>query len=147
MGSTLFFSLPAWVASSQPFISRVIKEFITRFFPVTLLRILSDLFRGENVTSIWVIKRSLGRSWHFMFHVLGMGVPAIFCCWKWQVEGEARATYQWAEPSCFCPGWHTEVCQNTPSNRDKNHRFFVKMQPRNTIILRQTVQQPHYFTK
>ncbi len=33
-----------------------------RFFPVALLRILSDLFRGQ-VTSIWVIKRSLGRSW------------------------------------------------------------------------------------
>ena len=28
------------------------------FFPVTLLGVLSDLFRGENVTSIWVIKRS-----------------------------------------------------------------------------------------
>ena len=36
-----------------------IKPF-TRFFPVTFLGGLSDPFRGE-VTSIWVIKRSLGR--------------------------------------------------------------------------------------
>ena len=26
-------------------------------------RFIRDLFRGENVTSIWAIKRSLGRSW------------------------------------------------------------------------------------
>ena len=38
---------------------------LTRFFQVTLLGVLSDLFWGENVTSIWVIKRSLGRSWEF----------------------------------------------------------------------------------
>ena len=25
---------------------------------------IRDPFRGENVTSIWVIKRSLGRSWY-----------------------------------------------------------------------------------
>ena len=30
----------------------------TRFFQVTLWVVSSDLFRGENVTSIWVIKRS-----------------------------------------------------------------------------------------
>jgi len=35
----------------------------SRFFPVTFLGFLSGPFRGENVTSIWVIKRSLGRSW------------------------------------------------------------------------------------
>ncbi len=46
MGSTLFFSLPAWVASSQPFISRVIKEFITRFFPVTLFKDFKWPFQG-----------------------------------------------------------------------------------------------------
>ena len=28
---------------------------------------IRDLFKGENVTSIWVIKRSLGRSWHGIF--------------------------------------------------------------------------------
>ena len=43
----------------------ILKDLIyTRFFPVTFLGVLSDLFRGENVTSIWVIKRSLGRSWY-----------------------------------------------------------------------------------
>ena len=31
-------------------------------FRVTFLLVLSDLFRAENVTSIWGIKRSLGRS-------------------------------------------------------------------------------------
>ena len=35
-----------------------------RFFRVTLLvGFIRDLFKGENVTSTWVIKGSLGRSW------------------------------------------------------------------------------------
>ena len=40
------------------------KLLFSRFFPVAFLVVLlRDLSRGENVTSIWVIKRSLGRSW------------------------------------------------------------------------------------
>ena len=35
---------------------------LSRFFRVTFLGVLSDLFRGQ-VTSIWGIKRALGRSW------------------------------------------------------------------------------------
>ena len=41
-------------------------EISTRFFWVTFLGVLSNLFRGY-VTSIWVIKRSLGRSWKITF--------------------------------------------------------------------------------
>ena len=36
---------------------------VSRFFRETFLGVLSGLFRGLLVTSIWVIKRSLGRSW------------------------------------------------------------------------------------
>ena len=39
-------------------------NFLCQVLPfVTFLGVLSDLFRGENVTSIWDIKGSLGRSW------------------------------------------------------------------------------------
>ena len=50
-----------------------------RFFPVTLLGVLSDLFRGS-VTSIWVIKRSLGRSWWRVF--AGNCVCVFFLEWR-----------------------------------------------------------------
>ena len=49
-----------------------IGDYTTRFFQVTLLGVLSDLFRGENVTSIWVIKRSLGRSWYPVIYNIGI---------------------------------------------------------------------------
>ena len=43
----------------------------SRFFRVTFLEgFIRDLFRGEKVTSIWGIKRSLGRIWWLFFLVL-----------------------------------------------------------------------------
>ena len=56
----------------------------SRFFPVTLLGILSDLFRGENVTSIWVIKRSTWKNLAVFF------AKAIFRCFLQLVSGRAN---------------------------------------------------------
>ena len=39
---------------------------VTRFFKVTSFVPISDLFRAENVTSIWWINRSLWRNWSWL---------------------------------------------------------------------------------
>ena len=59
---------------------------VSRFVRVTFLGVLSGLFRGLLVTSIWVIKRSLGRSWLFFLILLVFvwvlwGLIFVLLCW------------------------------------------------------------------
>ena len=52
---------------------------------MTNLGVLSDHFRGENVTSIWVIKRPLGRSWAMEFaqlHLFYLPPTGILLCFR-----------------------------------------------------------------
>ena len=52
---------------------------------MTYLGVLSDLFKGENVTSIWGIKGSLGRSW--------------FLCFAFVYSNQGYNPYKWV----ICP--------------------------------------------
>lgn len=63
------------------YMSCIFKSILTSFVPLTLLGALSDFVRGQ-VTSVWGIKRSLGRSWYMIAQLCAYTLGKQSTIWK-----------------------------------------------------------------